>query len=80
MPATARDALRRLVADTPDEPLLSQLVHGDFRSANVLRVGSKVAAVIDFEEARLDDRIVELRGRRFCSADVSGIGQPRSAG
>lgn len=60
IPATARDALRRLVADAPDQLLPSQLVHGDFRSANVLCVGSKVAAVIDFEEARLDHRVVEL--------------------
>jgi homoserine kinase type II len=58
--ATVRDALRRLLAEAPDEPLPSQLVHGDFRSANVLCVGSKVAAVIDFEEARLDHRVVEL--------------------
>ncbi len=60
VPATARDALRRMVADTPPDPLPTQLVHGDFRSANVLCVGPDVAAVIDFEEARFDHRIVEL--------------------
>lgn len=60
IPATARDALRRLVVDAPLDPLPTQLVHGDFRSANVLSAGSDVAAVIDFEEARFDHRIVEL--------------------
>ncbi|WP_231930507.1 phosphotransferase [Friedmanniella luteola] len=60
VPAAARDALRRLVAEAPGEPLPVQLVHGDFRSANVLCVGPAVAAVLDFEEARLDHRVVEL--------------------
>lgn len=60
LPATACDALRRLVADTPCEPLPTQLVHGDFRSANVLCAGPNIAAVIDFEEARFDHRIAEL--------------------
>lgn len=60
VPATARAALRRMVADTYSEPLPTQLVHGDFRSANVLCAGSTVAAVIDFEEARSDHGIVEL--------------------
>lgn len=60
VPATARDALHRLVDSMSPDPLPTQLVHGDFRSANVLCVGAEVAAVIDFEEARLDHRIVEL--------------------
>ena len=60
LPATAREALSRLVADAPRDPLPTQLVHGDFRSGNVLCAGSDIAAVIDFEEARLDPRVVEL--------------------
>lgn len=60
LPAAAREALSRLVADAPPDPQSTQLVHGDFRSANVLCAGSNVAAVIDFEEARLDHRVVEL--------------------
>jgi homoserine kinase type II len=60
VPATARDALRGLVADAPPDQLPTQLVHHDFRSANVLCAGAEVAAVIDFEEARLDHRVVEL--------------------
>lgn len=60
VPQVARDALRRMVADASTEPLSTQLVHGDFRSANILCLGSEIAAVIDFEEARLDHAIVEL--------------------
>ena len=37
-----------------------RLVHGDYRSANILVAGPGIAAVIDFEEARFDHRIDEL--------------------
>lgn len=60
VPATAGDALRDLVADAHSDGLPTQLVHGDYRSSNVLCAGAGIAAVIDFEEARLDHRIVEL--------------------
>ena len=60
VPSDACDALRELVAAAPPETLPTQLVHGDFRSANVLCAGGRVVAVIDFEEARLDHRVVEL--------------------
>lgn len=60
VPATACDALRRLVADAHPSSLPTQLVHGDYRSANVLCAVPGIAAVIDFEEARFDHRIVEL--------------------
>jgi len=49
-----------LLADVPSGGLPVQLVHGDFRSANVLCAEEGIAAVIDFEEARFDHRIVEL--------------------
>jgi homoserine kinase type II len=58
--AEARDFLRRLLADAPADGLRTQLGHHDFRSANVLCSGAEVAAVIDFEEARFDHRVVEL--------------------
>lgn len=81
VPAAARAALRRLLAAAPAEPLPTQLVHLDFRSANILYSGGEVAAVLDFEEARIDHRVVELAraavllGTRFrswgpVSADV----------
>lgn len=60
VPGRARDVLRRMAVNAASDSLPTQLVHGDFRSANVLCIGSEVAAVIDFEEARLDHRIVEL--------------------
>ena len=60
VPAADRRALRRLVAAAPADPLPTQLVHGDFRSANVLCSADEVVAVLDFEEARLDHRVVEL--------------------
>jgi homoserine kinase type II len=60
VPAEARDSLRRLVADAPVDRLPLQLVHGDFRSSNVLCASSKIVAVIDFEEARVDHCIDEI--------------------
>lgn len=60
VPVTARDVLRGLVGDAPADRLPAQLVHYDFRSANVLCAEAEVAAVIDFEEARLEHRVVEL--------------------
>jgi homoserine kinase type II len=59
-PEVARVELRRLAASRSAEPLRAQLVHGDFRSANVLMAGERVAAILDFEEARLDFPVVEL--------------------
>lgn len=37
-----------------------QLVHGDVRAANVLCAQDRVAAFIDFEELRVDHRVVDL--------------------
>ncbi|PSL02102.1 homoserine kinase type II [Haloactinopolyspora alba] len=60
VPKPARDALGRLVAGAPADRLPTQLVHGDFRSSNVLCAGYKIAAVIDFEEVRVDHCIDEI--------------------
>jgi homoserine kinase type II len=60
VPQAARDALRGLVADAPADRPTTQLVHGDFRSSNVLCTGHTIAAVIDFESARLDHCIDEV--------------------
>jgi homoserine kinase type II len=59
VPAAARDTLRRLIPAAPPA-LPTQLVHRDFRSANILYAGTGVAAVLDFEETLLDHRVVEL--------------------
>lgn len=71
VPDAARRVLGELIVSAPTDELPVQLVHGDFRSANVLCAAGEVVAVIDFEEARLDHRVVEvarsavLLGTRF---------------
>lgn len=35
-------------------------MHGDYRAANILCRGDKIAAVLDFEEARVDHPVCEL--------------------
>ena len=60
LPVVARDTLRGLVASAPSDRLPRQLVHFDIRSANILFARGEVAAILDFEEARHDHRLVEL--------------------
>lgn len=43
--------------DLDDEP---QWVHDDFRAANVLTRGSSIAAVLDFDEVRVGNRVGDL--------------------
>lgn len=57
--AARLDALHTLICDLPHDDPPCQLVHGDYRAANILCDGSRVKAVIDFEEARLDHCVVE---------------------
>ena len=37
-----------------------QLVHNDFRSANILQDGTSIAAVLDFEEVTYRTRVADL--------------------
>jgi homoserine kinase type II len=60
LPMEARDALRGLVAGAPTDRLAGQLVHFDFRSANILCARGEIVAIIDFEEAQPEHRLVEL--------------------
>lgn len=60
IPQVARDTLVRLVADAPADSPPTQLVHGDYRSSNILFADRDIAAVIDFEEARIDYCIDEM--------------------
>jgi homoserine kinase type II len=60
VPSAAREVLRQRVTDAGPDPLAAQLVHGDYRSANVLCRDGGVAAVLDFEAARLTCRVDEL--------------------
>lgn len=60
LPAALRAELRELVTSAPAGELPRQLLHFDFRSANLLCVAGEITAVLDFEEAGHDHRIVEL--------------------
>lgn len=60
IPGNLRSHLRGLLRAVPDEPLPTQLVHGDYRAANILCADNQVAAVIDLEEARFDQPVAEL--------------------
>ncbi|WP_340537376.1 phosphotransferase enzyme family protein [Nocardioides sp. GXZ039] len=59
VPAAVSEMLSRLAAEGPDD-LPAQLVHGDYRAANLLCAGSEVVAVLDFEEARTEHRVNAL--------------------
>ncbi len=56
----AREQMIGFLAGAPSEELSAQLVHGDFRSSNILCTGQDITAVLDFEEARFDYPIMEL--------------------
>jgi homoserine kinase type II len=60
LPVAARDTLRELVARAPADRGARQLVHFDFRSANILCDGGAIVAILDFEEARHEHRLVDL--------------------
>ncbi|WP_306892531.1 phosphotransferase [Agromyces albus] len=56
----ASHRLKELVANLPeldDEP---QLVHNDFRAANILTRGSNIIGVLDFDEMQWDHRVSDL--------------------
>lgn len=55
-------SLRRCLGSLPPDSTLppAQLVHLDFRSANVLCEGDQVVAVLDFEEAGVDYAVNDL--------------------
>ncbi|WP_204920400.1 phosphotransferase enzyme family protein [Microlunatus panaciterrae] len=56
--ASAR--LKGLVTDLPPLDDGMQLVHNDFRAANILTRESKVVGVLDFDEMALDHRVNDL--------------------
>jgi homoserine kinase type II len=60
LPPKARDVLGQMLERAPADLPPLQIVQGDYRAANILCVGSAVVGVVDFEELRLDHRIVEL--------------------
>lgn len=56
--ASAR--LAQLIADLPAPEDSPQLIHGDYRAANLLVRGGTIAAVLDFDEVRRDHRVADL--------------------
>lgn len=60
LPPKARDILGRMLEQDQADLSPLQMVHGDYRAANILCNGSAVVCVLDFEELRLDHRIVEV--------------------
>lgn len=63
MLATVHDALAAYPHQTPRggvRPEPKQLVHNDFRSANILHEGTKITAVLDLEELTYDTRVADL--------------------
>lgn len=60
LPSDGLELLRALLGALPAEPLPVQVVHGDVRSANVLCADGRVVGLVDFEDLRLDHRVVEL--------------------
>lgn len=62
-PGTAPAASARLAVLFAEAPVLGtepQLVHGDFRAANILTRGRAVVAVLDFDEVRVDHPVADL--------------------
>lgn len=58
-PAISR-RLQRLLADAPPLDAPSQLVHHDFRAANILTRDSAVVCVLDFDEVAVSFRVDDL--------------------
>jgi len=57
---TGATLLLQRTAQLATAPLATQLVHGDFRAANVLWQADRIAAVLDFEEVRWGYRVNDL--------------------
>ena len=60
LPTEAVRLLVRRLANLSDTQPPEHLVHGDYRSANILTRDGEITAVLDFEELRFDSPISEL--------------------
>ncbi|UQN31134.1 phosphotransferase enzyme family protein [Brachybacterium kimchii] len=60
VPTAARQALEKAIESGLDDALPTQMLHGDFRSTNILWSENGVSGVLDFDEARVGPRIDEL--------------------
>ena len=58
--------IHQVLAEYPRQPAgrgrggRGQLLHNDFRSANILHDGTRIAAVLDFEEITYDARVADI--------------------
>ena len=60
VPPTVLGSLRQVSNQRLPDPGPAQIVHGDYRSANLIADDTQIRAVLDFEEVRIDYRIAEL--------------------
>ncbi len=62
MLATLHEALAAYpnCIDSGQPTLQEQLVHNDFRSANILQAGTSITAVLDFEDVTYSTRVADL--------------------
>lgn len=56
----ASTRLAELLTDLPAPSDAPQLIHGDFRAANLLVRDAQIAAVLDFDDVRTDHRVADL--------------------
>jgi aminoglycoside phosphotransferase (APT) family kinase protein len=62
--STAGDRLRSALTRMPSDPNRPVLVHGDYWPGNILWHDSKLAAVVDWEDACLGSPLADLAGAR----------------
>ncbi|RNI21397.1 phosphotransferase [Flexivirga caeni] len=59
-PLAARRRLREMLERSPDQVLPTQLIHGDYRAANILCADREIVAILDFEDAGHGQRVADL--------------------
>lgn len=60
VPDAVLSELQNAIGAGPDGEPPAQLLHGDFRSTNILWSGSEISGVLDFDEARVGPRVDEI--------------------
>lgn len=60
LPSPGLRRLRRMLSDESPVRLPRQIVHGDYRSTNVLWSSSRISTVLDFDDMRVAHRVDEV--------------------